>query len=157
MQSLDDNIVRVLFVRPNKDAFGCKPVGIALLSGILKSLGHTVNLFDTTRFKLGYISLSSVGESINIHKPINLQDLMRCGQVKGGSVDTCKTEFLQKLEEFNPNLIAFSVLGDEKLVAYELAKTAKTWGPKVPVVFGNYNTPRNLDRGIWCIVACRNP
>ena len=134
---LGDSLMRILFVRPNRDAFGCKPVGIALLSGILKSLGHTVNLFDTTRFELGYVPRSSVGECINIHKPINSSDLMRCGQVKGGSIDTCKIDFLQKLEEFDPDLIAFSVLSDEKLVAYELAKTAKTWDPKVPIVFGN--------------------
>ena len=45
--------MKILFIWPNKDVFGYKPIGISLLASILKKGGHQVELFDTTFIDLG--------------------------------------------------------------------------------------------------------
>ena len=46
--------MRILFIRPNKDAFGYKPIGLSLLSAIAKELGWETKLFDTTEIDFGF-------------------------------------------------------------------------------------------------------
>jgi hypothetical protein len=46
--------MKILFVWPNKDGFGFKPISLALMSAILKIHGHQFELFDTTYIDFGY-------------------------------------------------------------------------------------------------------
>ena len=39
---------RILFVYPNKEGYPIVPLGISVLSGIMKHHGHIVDLFDIT-------------------------------------------------------------------------------------------------------------
>ena len=61
--------MRILFVWPNKDAFGFKPIGLSLLSAIARRLGWEVKLFDTTGIDLGYVGNTESGQNAKIFKP----------------------------------------------------------------------------------------
>lgn len=58
--------MKVLFVRPNKDSFGFKPIGLSLLSGIARNLGWDTRLFDTTEIDFGFVDITQSGESAKI-------------------------------------------------------------------------------------------
>lgn len=123
--------MKVLFVWPNKDSFGFKPIGLSLLSGIARSMKCDVKLFDTTEVDFGYADNTQAGESAKIFKPV---DLSGCG-LRKRRFDFA-SEFLRILEEFNPDCVAFSVLSDEFLIAAEITEVAKKAKPELPVIWG---------------------
>jgi len=123
--------MRVLFVWPNKDSFGFKPLGIAILSAIARNLKWEVKLFDTTEIDFGYVDNTESGQSAKIFKPI---DLSQYNLLKK-KIDL-KTEFMKVLEEFKPDCLAFSVLSDEFIIAAEIAHIAKEINPDIPIIWG---------------------
>ena len=123
--------MKILFVWPNKDSFGFKPVGLSLLSGIARNLGWEVKLFDTTGIDFGFVDNTSSGEEAKIFKPV---DLAAYGFQKK-QLDL-NSEFEKVLQEFNPDLLAFSVLSDEFRIAAEISKIAKNINPKLPIIWG---------------------
>jgi len=60
--------MKILLAWPNKDQFGYKPLGLALLSAILKERGHTVELFDTTPIDFGFKDNTEVRVRLKIFK-----------------------------------------------------------------------------------------
>jgi len=63
--------MRILFVRPNKDVFGYKPIGISLLSALLKQDDHKTKLLDTTEIDFGNADSKKTLESISVFKPVD--------------------------------------------------------------------------------------
>lgn len=124
--------MKILFVWPNKDQFGFKPMGISLLSAILKQAGHQVELFDTTFIDFGFSGNTEVRQRIKIFKDVDFSGY----NIKKKPLDLKKT-FHQKLESFQPDLLAFSVLSDEVALGRELSRLAKEWKKEVPVLWGN--------------------
>ena len=124
--------MKILFVWPNKDSFGFKPIGISLLSALCKQYGHETMLFDTTFIDLGYRDNTQVGEEVLLFKPVDFS-----------SYDVDKKDVLLKesfyavLKSFRPDLIAFSALSDEYPIACQLAKYGKEYDKSIFTVFGN--------------------
>lgn len=144
--------MRVLFVWPNKDSFGFKPIGLSLLSAVAKEAGWEAGLFDTTGVDFGYMDNTISGQSAKIFKPV---DLSAYNLVKE-KIDL-RAVFEKKLKEFDPDCLAFTVLSDEYLIAAEISKIAKETLPSVPVIWGGkYPTlkPEKALREYYADFAC---
>ena len=123
--------MKVLFVWPNKDSFGFKPIGLSLLSGIARRLGWDTRLFDTTEIDFEFIDNTQSGESAKIFKPVDLSPYGL--QKKQTDLDP---SFTKILEEYNPDCLAISVLSDEFLIADRISGIAKKVYPELPIIFG---------------------
>lgn len=123
--------MRVLFVWPNKDAFGFKPIGLSLLSGIAKNLNWDTKLFDTTEIDFGYVDNSQKGESAKVFKHV---DMDKYGHQKR-KIDL-GLSFTRVIEEYNPDCLALSVLCDEFLIASKISALAKEINPELPIIWG---------------------
>jgi len=123
--------LKVLFVWPNKDSFGFKPLGLSLLSGIARRLGWDSRLFDTTEIDFGFADSTEFGESVKVYKPV---DRARYGQVKR-KLDL-NHEFQKALKEYHPDCLAVSVLSDEVRIAARISQVAKETYPSLPIIWG---------------------
>ncbi|MDD5005994.1 MAG: radical SAM protein [Candidatus Omnitrophica bacterium] len=124
--------MKILFVWPNKDQFGRKPISIALLSAILKSKGYDVDLFDTTFFDFGFEDNSSFRTKIRIFKEADFSAF----DVKKKKINLEET-LIKKLNEFKPDICAVSALSDEISIGFEISKIVKKWNAQTIVVWGN--------------------
>jgi len=123
--------MRVLFIRPNKDAFGFKPIGLSLLSALCLKEGHKVRLFDTTFFDLGYKEYSEIAIDIKKYKPVDLSPFHI-----GKTPVNLQSEVERAVKEYSPDVICFSLLSDEKLVAREISGYIRGMDPGIPILWG---------------------
>jgi len=130
--TVDGELMRVLLVWPNRAGFGFKPIGLALLSALLKRNGHEVRLFDTTHINLRSEGLSTARNRIRIFKPVD---------TSGKGLDKqpldLRQETISTLEDFRPEVVGVSALSDEVPVGLEISAIVKEWNPDIPVVWGN--------------------
>jgi len=124
--------MKILFIWPNKDAFGYKPIAISLFSAIAKARGWDVKLFDTTEIDFGFIDNTSHGEVAKVFKPV---DMTPYGHKK--KAVNLSQRVRKVLQTFSPDCIACSVLNDERAIALEICKTAKQWNSDIPIIRGN--------------------
>jgi anaerobic magnesium-protoporphyrin IX monomethyl ester cyclase len=124
--------MRILFVYPNKESCGFKPIGISLLSAILKREGHETALFDTTFFDLGYTDTNEELKDAGFFKTTDIDKY----DVKKKKVDL-KTELAKKMHEFEPDVLAVSALSDEVKIGIEISRYAKEINPGIIVAWGN--------------------
>ena len=121
--------MNVLFVWPNMDASGFMPIGISILSSLLKAAGHTVSLFDTTFIDTGGGNNSDVLTANGIFKPVDM-----------GGIDISKkkldviAEFDKALTSTGAEVVCISALADEIPLAKTIAKHAVS--KEIPVVWG---------------------
>lgn len=123
--------IKLLFVWPNKDQFGFKPLSISLLSAIAKHLSWDVRLFDTSEIDFGFIDNSQAGEQAKLYKHVDFSKY----DLQKKRIDL-KTKFLEIFNEFNPDVLALSVLSDEVFIAHDLSKIAKDTKPDVKIIWG---------------------
>lgn len=123
--------MKVLFVNPNRDTFGYKLIGLSLLSAIARNLGWDTRLFDTTEIDFGVADSKEILETAKIYRPV---DFSKYGLQKKKVDLSCKAR--EVLEEYNPDLLAFSVMSDQFLVASQISKIAKDVNPKLPIIWG---------------------
>lgn len=107
--------MRILFVWPNRDRFGCKPMGISLLSALCKKKGSEIDLFDTSFYDVGGSNNTEVLTKNKVFKPVDY-----VLDVSKKKVDVISL-FNAKLDSFKPDVVAFSVLYDEVPFARTLA------------------------------------
>lgn len=124
--------MKLLFIWPNKDAFGFKPIGIAILSALAKDRGWDVELFDTTDIDFGYVHHTDSATSAKMFKPV---DLTPYGWIKK-KVDV-EQKLLAHLRRYQPDCVAVSALTDERIIAKNLTDVVKIWNVDVPVIWGN--------------------
>ncbi|MDD5070090.1 MAG: radical SAM protein [Candidatus Omnitrophica bacterium] len=124
--------MRILFVWPNKDQFGFKPIGLSLLSALLKENGHQVEIFDTTFIDFGFKDNTEVRSKLKIFKPVDFSGY----DISKKNVSLEET-FLKRLSSFNPDIVAVSALSDELYIGIELSAIAKKWKQSVCVLWGN--------------------
>jgi len=124
--------MKILLIWPNKDNFGFKPLGLALISAVLKQRGHDVELFDTTFIDFGYESDCEVQSKIKVFKPVNFTGY----DVEKKKLDL-GAELVRKLDNFNPDVVGVSALSDEILIGLEASRIVKRWNSSVPVLWGN--------------------
>lgn len=130
--------MKILFIFPNADAPGYKPLSISTLSAIAKKQGHEVKLYDTSFFDTeGYHSIENfmvnnkVGETIANFIPVNEEKY----GLKKKKVDL-KNDFLNILESYNPKLILVSTLSSEYALSIFLLKTAKEYNRNILTLMG---------------------
>lgn len=124
--------MKILFVWPNKDNFGFKPIGVALLSAIARERGWKTYLYDTTDADLDFMTSTTAATSVKLFKSIDMEPY---GWVK--EKRDLASHFTASLKEVGPDVICVSALSDERLIAKELTAIAKRWNPDVPVIWGN--------------------
>ena len=122
--------MNILLVWANRDTFTFKPLGLSLLSAILKQKGHSVELFDTTFIDCGCKGDTEIQSKIKVFKPVNFGDY----DIEKKQVDL-KDETIKKLKAFNPDIIAVSALFDEIDIGIEISRIAKEWNSSVVVVW----------------------
>ena len=128
--------MKVLFVSPNKDSFGYKPIGLSLLSAIARKLGWDTRLLDTTEIDLGFIASKDAFESAKIFRPV---DSSKYGLEKKKIDLNGRVE--EVLNEYKPDLVAFTVLSEQFLIASQISKTARKVSPRLPIIWGGvYST-----------------
>ena len=118
--------MNVLFIWPNRDTFGTKPIGISMLSALLNKAGHKTDLFDTTFYDVGITDYNEDLTSKGYFKPVDW------GVDVSKKKVSVKDALKKKLEAFNPDVVAISVLSDEVELAVSLLDLIK-----VPIVVGN--------------------
>lgn len=99
--------MKILFVWPNGDTFGVKPIGISLLIAMLKREGHKIDLFDTTFIDLGRPDYNQELTKRGYFKPVDY------GRDVSKRPLSLIEEFDKKMRLFKPELVMFSVLSDE--------------------------------------------
>ena len=123
--------MKILFVLPNKDVFGYKPIAIALLSAIAKKIGWETKLFDTTEIDFGFSESKSFIQAAKMFKPV---DFEKYGMVKK-KIDL-KEKFTEVFKDYKPDVLALSVLSDQFLIAKKITEIAKELSPEVLVIWG---------------------
>lgn len=110
---------KVLFVYPNKEGYPIIPLGISILSSILKNNGHETDLFDVT-FMMPEKLDHKARERTGVVKKVDVEEYW------GRSEDVdIHEKFSEKIREFNPDLISFSIVENNYGFAKELIKIAK--------------------------------
>ena len=92
--------MKILFVWPNKESLGIKPLGISLLISICHLHGHEIDLFETTYIDLGFKSNKEVLEEMFVFKPVEVSSV---NLVK--EKDSLDDSFLEKLKSFDPDML----------------------------------------------------
>lgn len=137
--------MNILFVWPNKDQFGFKPMSLSLLSAILKQKGHNVALFDTTFIDFGFKDNTEVRSKLRIFKEVDF-----------GKYDMSKKkvnleqELLNILNDFKPDIVGISALSDEIYVGFEVSKIVKKWNDKTIVIYGNKAATMAPEKVLHC-------
>ncbi len=111
---------KVLFVYPNSEGYPIIPLGISVLSGILKHYGHEVALFDITFMmseRLDHVAREKTGvvQTVDVEKYWG-----------GGDAINIEDEFKKKILRFNPDVLAFSIVENNYGYARKLFKIAKS-------------------------------
>lgn len=125
---------KILFVYPNKEGYPIIPLGISVLSGIMKYHGHSVDLFDVTfiiteRYDHKAREKTGVVEKIDIEKYWGTGDQLDIDE-----------EFRKKINIFQPDLIAFTVVENNYFMAKRLLRIAKETSLALTIVGGLFPT-----------------
>ena len=124
--------MKVLLVYPNIHGMNMLPPAIGLFTALLKERGHKVDLFDSTNWIIPEESLfdsDKEKERLLTAKPFDDQKL---------KVDMRQTDvyedFRKKVLDFQPGLIALSVVEDIYPVAVRLLKVIEDL--EIPTILG---------------------
>ena len=121
--------MRVLFIFPNDYLSNGIPTGIAILSAVLKQKGHIVDIFDFTFIKTEELKLKADNEpSMYLPTEYTLTDL-----VIDDPIISLEEAFKQKINEFNPDLNAVSVMTGHFDKVIDLLEKVR---PKCKTIFG---------------------
>ena len=123
--------LKILFVWPNKDGFGFKPISLALLSAIAKDKGCETKLFDATYIDFGYVTNAEAAEGAKLLKPVDFTGY----NMKKQKVDL-KADFAEVFNEFDPDCLAFTVLSDEWIIAEKITTIARELRKDVKIIWG---------------------
>lgn len=123
--------MKILFVWPNVDTFGVKPIGISLLIAMLKKAGHEIDLFDTTFIDLGRQDYNQELTKRGYFKSVDYG----C-DVSKKPLDVIE-ELKKRIEVFKPDLFAFSVLSDEVFNAAKMVLYIENNYPTKLILIGN--------------------
>ncbi len=117
--------MKVLFIYPQYYKARGIPLGISLLSAILKQKSHSIGLFDTTFMK----TKQDLKERVINKGCIDYNDyqFLKAPVIDEpeDSVVDINSELIKKIREFNPGLIAFSVTTELWPKAVEMIKVIK--------------------------------
>ncbi len=121
--------MKVLFVYPNHRGMNMLPPAIGLLSSCLKREGHKVDLFDTTHYE----SVEIDGELDTKDSDASKGERLMARPFKMPKEISLKTtnvfeDFVKKVEEFSPDLLALSTTEDMFHLGIRLINCVKNLG-----------------------------
>lgn len=120
---------KILFVYPNKEGYPIIPLGISVLSGILKKNNHEVDLFNVTFMMSERLDHKAREKTGQVEK-VDVEKYWGYGE----KIDI-NSEFRKKILFFKPDLIAFSIVENNYGCAKRLFKIAKET-VKTPIIVG---------------------
>ena len=119
--------MKILFINPNIDVGGYKPLGISVLIAVAKKLNHNVRIFDTSfydveeyTFNKFFIGTKQVGEEVLNFVPVDLSDY----NISKEKVDLQKT-FIDVINNFKPDIVALSIFSQEYALGMYLLNLVK--------------------------------
>ena len=117
---------RVLFLYPNIQMCALMPTGVALLSAMLRREGFVVDIFDCTFYKVPLtVNYPFYHSSL---RPVNWDER----DIKFYESDIV-ADFQKKVDEFQPDLIAVSVVENTYHIGMRLVKSLKK---RIPTAWG---------------------
>jgi anaerobic magnesium-protoporphyrin IX monomethyl ester cyclase len=123
--------MKVLLVYPNIYGMNMLPPAIGILNSCLKAQGHTTDLFDTTVYERWHHHDSDKQKEERLNaRPYDDAILREHAKHSSPGAD-----FVRKVAEFGPDLLAFSVTEDMYPNALELLRSLQP-GARPPVVLG---------------------
>ncbi|MCP3929319.1 MAG: B12-binding domain-containing radical SAM protein [Bacteroidetes bacterium] len=123
--------MKVLLVYPNIHGMNMLPPAIGLFTALLRERGHIVDFFDSTNYQIPEETFDSDKEKEKILTVRPFDD----SKLREGMHDTdVFDDFFQKIQKFQPGLVAFSVTEDLFPVACGLM--SKIEDIDVPTIFG---------------------
>ena len=137
--------MNILFVNPNRDTWGFKPISLSILSALAKRQGWNTSLFDTTLMDVGDTGFNSreVYETSKLFKPVDYSGY----NIKKEQVNI--TEKLgEVIEDKHPDLIAFTVMSDQCWFSDELTKYIKRTFTDIPILWGGVYATLNPERSL---------
>ena len=128
LQKLNKSKFKVLLVYPNIQMCEMMPYSIGLLTAYLRREGFEVGLFDATFYT------DEVNRNYEeYHNYVQEFDWKEKGRV---SKTNLISDFKKKIEEFNPNLIAISVVENTYPIACNMVKSLSKEMRKIPIMWG---------------------
>jgi len=137
---------RVLFVNPSRAGQGQIPINIPLLIGALKRDGHDVDLFDLTDYQT-FEGISAFERIFFKEAPFNTDKITADRREFYGGLDGTPSgvelkrsdyasDFVQKIENFKPDLIAASSLSVDFSFITEMLAKARQHFPDLRIAIG---------------------
>ena len=121
---------KVLFIYPNLMLQTGFPFAICILSSVLKKAGIDVNLFDSTFYRTQKVTSDEARmENLQV-KPFDLGEKFRNLEGKKRMFE----DLVDKIEQYEPNLIAISILEDVFPLAVEMLHSIKHF--EIPKIAG---------------------
>lgn len=127
-------MAKVLFVYPNKEGYPIIPLGISVLSGILKNAGHSTDLFDVTFIMKNRLDNEAREKTGTVVK-VDVDKYWGTGD----DIDP-EQGFIDKIKSFKPDLIAFSIVENTYLYAQQFFNLAKKHSNALVMVGGLFPT-----------------
>lgn len=112
---------KILFLQPNLMLQTTLPLGVAILSATLKRAGFSVDIFDTTFYETENISSDDA----------RVENLQLAKFTLGEEIQNLRTrqqmheDLVNKIKEYNPDLLAVSIFEDLYPLTLELLHTVK--------------------------------
>ena len=122
--------MRVLFIYPNVQGYSRIPLGLCLVMTVIEENGHEVNLFDTTFWMHDENTDSAEREAAGLVKST---DTTNC--FKKHSFDEIDDLLTQRINDFSPDMVAFSILEDNYEYSDRLFKVIKQVND-IPILVG---------------------
>jgi radical SAM superfamily enzyme YgiQ (UPF0313 family) len=121
-------------IYPNNTGWAKVPLGITYLLTILKRQGHDVKLFDMTFYGVDLDQHHGDRRARRLnYRPV---DLAPYGVIhRRSTMEEVKSDLLQMVKQFKPDVIGVSITEDTCLVGLELADAVRTT-TKSPIIFG---------------------
>jgi len=134
--------MKVLFVYPQHYLFRGIPLGISLLSAILKKHSYDVDLFDTTFMRPEETNKSELNfDGYQYLKAPPLDDV-------DDRIINIKYEFRKKIQQYHPDLVAFSITTDLWKNTKELIDVIRHYTFGLPILVGGVHPTINPEEVI---------
>lgn len=134
--------MKILFIFPNLDTGGYKPVGLTTLMNLCCSKGHSVRLFDTSfidtrhiHSDLRYKGITEAGYEVLNFREVDVSPYNLVQE----KIDP-NLEFKKMLEEFRPDVVGVSVLSIEFSLSVYLLRKVKEYNPSIITIIGGIHT-----------------
>ena len=130
--------MKILFINPNIDTGGYKPLAISVLTAIAKKEGHEISVFDTSFVNVSKYSSNEehtetqvAGEEVLNFVPVDLAG----HNIVEEDIDLEKS-FVKKLQEFSPDMIALTIFSNEYGLGVTLLQIAKKYNSNIITLTG---------------------